>query len=299
MKKEVLKAEMAFIEKILNQQIGRVCIESIVRMGGLTNHSYKVVCDNGKAYAFRIPGEGTESIINRSDEKISTELACQIGIDAELLYFGSDGTKVMHYISDAETMTAERLRTDEVIRMVTQVFQKLHGCGIDTGVPFEIFEMADTYEKFIRGHKVTMYDDYEDIKNVVLRIKKQIDAQGTILKVPCHNDSLCENWIYGEGKMHLIDWEYAGMNDPMWDLADVSIEAEYTKREDEALLQYYLGTKPSVEIRQRFVANKIYLDYLWTLWGKSRVPFDGDEMEEYAQTRYERLKRNIQEYGEV
>ena len=119
----------------------------------------------------------------------------------------------------------------------------------------------------------------------------------SVKKVPCHNDPLCENWIYGDNQLYLIDWEYAGMNDGMWDLADVSIEADYNDEHDEILLKEYLGKEPSLIERQRFIANKLYLDYLWTLWGKTRVPYDGDEMEEYALNRYIRLKSNLKKFN--
>ena len=93
--------------------------------------------------------------------------------------------------------------------------------------------------------------------------------------------------------MYLIDWEYAGMNDGMWDLADVSIEAAYEEEHDNILLEAYLKRKPEITDKKRFSANKIYLDFLWTLWGKPRVPFDGESMEEYALERYVRLKENL------
>lgn len=96
--------------------------------------------------------------------------------------------------------------------------------------------------------------------------------------------------------MYLVDWEYAGMNDPMWDLADISVEAGYGSEEDELLLQYYLNGEVANHIRRQFAANKIYLDYLWSIWAKARVPYDGQPLEEYARERYERMKENIQNY---
>jgi len=85
------------------------------------------------------------------------------------------------------------------------------------------------------------------------------------------------------------------MNDGMWDLADVSIEADYSKENDELLLRSYFGKEPDELERKRFIANKLYLDYLWSLWGKTRVPYDGDFMEQYALDRYLRLKKNLEQ----
>ena len=254
---------------------------------------------NGE-YVVRIPGEGTEELIVREDEKVSTELACRLGIDAKCLFFGKDGAKVTEYIPGAVTMSAELMKRERHIEQVAEIFIKLHNCDEDTEIPFEVFDMAAGYEKIIRENDVILYDDYKAVKAEVMEVKRIIDNHCEIKKVPCHNDPLCENWVENtEGKMYLIDWEYAGMNDGFWDLADVSIEAGYTKHEDEILLRQYLGKNPTEIEWKHFLANKIYVDYLWTLWAKTRVPYDGQPMEDWALERYTRLKSNIKEFTNI
>ena len=278
---------------LIRRETGAEGLRIIERLGGLTNHTYRAVLEDGREYAVRIPGEGTEELIVRSDEKISTELACRIGVDAKLLYFGEDGTKLTEYVKNGTTMSAESLKDPERIRKMAEIFRRIHGCGEDTGVPFEVFDMAAGYEKIIRDLKVPMFGDYQERKEEVLEVKSRMDGLGAVEKVPCHNDPLCENWIEGNGRLYLIDWEYAGMNDGMWDLSDVSIEAEFDSRLDEMLLEAYLGRKPALNDRKRFLANKIYVDYLWTLWAKTRVPYSGQDMEDWAAQRYERMKSNL------
>lgn len=299
MAREIVKEDLTKIRQILQEVIGSSAYLRVERMGGLTNHTYHVLMENGNDLIVRLPGEGTEEMICRSDEKISTELAWKLKIDSELLYFGDDGTKISRYIEDAVTMTADKLREKTHIQEVADIFRKLHTCGEDTKVPFEVFEMAASYEHIILKNNVALYDDYAGIKQMVMDIKNSIDALGVNKKVPCHNDSLCENWVYGKEGMFLIDWEYAGMNDGMWDLADVSIEASYGEEQDEYLLRCYYGREPEIIEKKRFVANKIYLDYLWTLWGLTRVPYDGQEMQDYADERYIRLKKNIEKYNKT
>jgi thiamine kinase-like enzyme len=89
------------------------------------------------------------------------------------------------------------------------------------------------------------------------------------------------------------------MNEAMWDLSCLSIEAEYTPENDTQLLEAYYGRTPTVDERKRFVAAKTYVDYLWTLWGLTRVPFDGQFMQDYADARYERLKQNVEAYRKL
>ena len=299
MAREILTEDIPKIKKLLHIVFGQEEFTDISRMGGLTNHTYKITLTDGGEYVVRIPGEGTEELIIRSNEKISTQLACDLGIDAETLYFGDDGSKVTKYIPNAITMSTELISQEKHINQVAKIFKKLHSCNADTGVPFEVFEMAAGYEKIIYDNNVPMFEDYKEKKSKVMQIKSEIDSVINIKKVPCHNDPLCENWVEGNGRMYLIDWEYAGMNDGMWDIADVSIEAGFDEECDTKLLTAYLGHTPDIVNRKNFLANKIYVDFLWTLWAKARVPYDGQPMEDWAQERYTRLKGFIDDYGKL
>ena len=173
----------------------------------------------------------------------------------------------------------------------------LHTSGEDTGVSFDVFDMAAGYEKIIRDNGVPQFDGYAEMKEQIMQIRNYVKLHSDASRVPCHNDPLCENWVLDNtGKLYLIDWEYAGMNDGMWDLADLSIEAGLSDLQDGELLQYYFNREPEHGEVMRFHANKLYLDFLWALWGKTRVPFDGEEMEKYGQERYDRLKMNLSRF---
>lgn len=269
----------------------------IERLGGMTNRSYKVTLMNGDEYLLRIPGEGTEDMINRRDERISTELGCKLGIDSELLYFGDDGRKVMRFIKGPQQIDEDTMKKEENLNQVANIFHRLHYCGVDTGVRFEVFEMAELYEGIMKKGGVAFYDDYEIVKKTVMDIKEELDKNGRGQKVPCHNDSLLGNWVLDEnGRLYLIDWEYSGMNEAMWDLSCFSIETCYDQELDAKLLNAYFGRKASMGEKKKFMASKLYVDYLWTLWGLTRVPYDGKYMQEYADMRYQRLKMNIEAY---
>jgi len=269
----------------------------IQRLGGMTNHSYRIVRNDGQEYLVRLPGEGTEEMINRLDERKSTELACKLGIDSPLLYFDDLGRKVMRFIRDPQPMNEEVMRREENLIQAAEIFRRLHTCGEDTGVRFDVFEMADLYERIIRKAGTAFYDDYKEIRKNVMDIKAVSDSEIVIDIVPCHNDSLMGNWVLdGDGKLYLIDWEYSGMNEAMWDLSCLSIEADYKAQDDDKLLEAYYGRPGTANEKRYLIAAKIYVDYLWTLWGLTRIPYDGQFMQEYADMRYERLKRNIEEY---
>ena len=295
--RQIEEKDIPLVKEILYKVFSDDNYNDILRLGGMTNHSYKVTRNDGGEYVVRIPGEGTEELINRFDERKSTQLACRLGIDSELLYFGDDGAKVMRFICDPQPISEGIMQKRENLVQAAAIFRKLHTCGVDTGVRFEVFEMVDLYERLIRKENVVVYDDYEDVKDTVYTIKKAVDATGIAPKVPCHNDSLIGNWVIDKsGKLYLIDWEYSGMNEAMWDLACLSIEAGYTETNDRELMDAYYKRNATSDEKKRFIASKLYVDYLWTLWGLVRIPFDGAFMQEYADQRYERLKRNMLVY---
>ena len=301
--REIIEADLPKVKELLEKADRSGEYSKIERLGGMTNHSYKVTLADGEELLVRIPGEGTEEMINRSDERKSTNLACDLKIDSELLFFGDDGTKVMKFISNPQPMDESVMKKDEVIAQAAEIFHRLHYSGVNTGVRFEVFEMAALYEKIIRDAGVAFYGDYDEVKQKVMDIKAEVDRNGESPRVPCHNDSLIGNWVLDEkGKLYLIDWEYSGMNEAMWDLSCLSIEANYGSAEDDKLLETYYsyeGLVAGVEEKKRFIAAKLYVDYLWTLWGLTRVPFDGQFMQDYADDRYARLKKNIKSYEDL
>ena len=295
--RKIEEADIPELRDLMRIVFGSGEWKEICRLGGMTNHSYKITRDDGKEYLVRIPGEGTEEMINRSDERKSTIRACELEIDSPLLYFGDDGRKVMNYIHDPQPMNEEVMRKKENLVQAAEIFRRLHTCGKDTGVRFEVFEMASLYEKIILDGGVALYNDYESVKKTVMDIKAEVDSNGEAPRVPCHNDSLVGNWVLDcEGRLYLIDWEYSGMNEAMWDLSCLSIEACYSPYNDTQLLNAYYGREADVDEKKRFVAAKLYVDFLWTLWGLTRVPFDGRFMQDYADGRYDRLKKNIKAY---
>lgn len=295
--KEILEQDILRLQKLLLEVLGESDYQYIERMGGLTNHTYKITMKDGSIYAVRLPGEGTETLINRADEKVCTCLACDLGIDARMLHFGENGEKVTCYIEGAKTLSAASFQDEQILRKSAEVLRVLHTSGADTGVSFDVFDMAAGYEKIIRDNAVPQFDGYAEMKEQIMQIRSYVETHSETPSVPCHNDPLCENWVLdNSGKLYLIDWEYAGMNDAIWDLADVSIEAAFSEAQEEAFLKFYFGREPEQAEVIRFHANKLYLDFLWALWGKTRVPFDGEEMEQYGQNRYARLKTNLNSF---
>ncbi|WP_312654137.1 phosphotransferase [Proteiniclasticum sp.] len=265
---------------------------SIVRLGGLTNYNYKVVV-NHSSYVVRIPGVGTEDLINRHDESLTTVVTNEIGIDAENIYFEpKEGLKVSKYIDDAITLNEQLVKDPSNMKDMAGLFAKLHSCNRSIPAVFDVFDKIVEYENLLSAETENFYwDDYEEVREKVFSLKNMYRSFNfdTVL---CHNDPLCENFIKGSDRMYLVDWEYAGMNDPMWDLADVFIEGNFSD-DDEALFKsFYFGRAATPVEEKRILMNKVFLDFLWSLWGKQRYSC-GEDLLEYANQRYIRAKENM------
>ena len=111
--------------------------------------------------------------------------------------------------------------------------------------------------------------------------------------MPCHCDPLAENFLDTGERMWIVDWEYAGNNDPMWDLGDVSVEAGFGPHQDAALLEAYFGGRPPADQVGRMVMYKAMCDLLWTLWGAIQHANANpvDDFEAYANTRFARCQQ--------
>ena len=172
--REIEEVDIPKLKELMQMFFGEGEWNAIERLGGMTNHSYKITRNDGQEYLVRIPGEGTNEMINRFDERKSTELACRLGIDSQLLYFGDDGRKVMKFIYDPQPMNEEVMCRRENLLQAVDIFRRLHTCGCDTGVRFEVFEMANLYEKIIREGGVAFYDDYESVKKTIIAFVERL-----------------------------------------------------------------------------------------------------------------------------
>ncbi|WP_312475462.1 NTP transferase domain-containing protein [Neobacillus sp.] len=268
-------------------------IEDIQPFGGMTNKNFKVVI-KGKEFVLRIPGNGTESLINRKEEKFNAALASNLGIDTELVYFNEEtGVKIAELIPEAETLTPKMTKRQDIMELTTANFRILHFSGLEMANRFDVFEKMVEYERLMKEANGHPYDHYFEVKEQVMVLKEIYQAMDIQL-TPCHIDALPQNIVKsGEKKLYFIDWEYSGMNDPMWDLAWHAMESEFTPEEEELFLTLYLQEdEVPLEIQQRMIMNKIFQDFLWTIWTIIKEA-KGDDFGTYGTDLLARCRKNL------
>lgn len=268
-------------------------IEEIVPAGGMTNKNYLVKI-SGEEYILRMPGNGTESMINRVNEKHNSTLANKLYIDTDILYFDEiTGIKISKLIENAETINTQTAKREDIMELTTSILRKLHTSELEFKNKFDVFSEIIKYEDLLKKANGKNYEDYKDIRNKVMKLEAELQNLGIEIK-PCHNDTVPENFIKGnENRLYLIDWEYSGSNDPMWDLAAHIIECDFSEDEEELFLQKYFQTSNIEEkYKKKILIFKICQDFLWSLWTNIKEA-KGDDFGSYGIDRYNRAKENL------
>ena len=264
----------------------------VTRLGGLTNLVFRVAQD-GKLYCLRLPGDGTEEYIDRKTEAQMAHAAASAGVSPEVLFSdGESGLMVTRFLDGFETMSPETFRTKPgAPARAARAFKQLHTSGETFVFQFELLSMIDDYLKILGTKEVAFPDGYHDVLKESEGVREALNAH-PVTRVPCHCDPLCENFLDDGERMWIVDWEYSGMNDPLWDLGDLSVEGGFEPSHDEEMINAYFNGAPGDAEYGRVIIYKAMCDLLWTLWGLIQVANENpvDDFWAYSTGRFERCK---------
>lgn len=284
------------MEKIIKEKISSLLSQeeevlSVEQLGGMTNQNYLVKTTN-KQYIVKFFGKGTEKLINRQDEKYNLELLKDLDLDVKNYLFDIEaGIKVNEYIESAITLDATSIKTK--FDKIAPILQTIHASGKELRGEFAPFEEIKKYESLIE-EKIP-YTNYEAVREEVFSLEKRLVDLGVDRK-SCHIDLVPENFIESpQGRLYLIDWEYSSMNDPMWDLAALFLESEFTRQEEETFLSHYESEQTPVS-REKIAIYKILQDTIWSLWTVYKEE-QGADFGDYGVSRYQRAVKGLSYYG--
>jgi thiamine kinase-like enzyme len=263
----------------------------VSRLAGLTNLNFLVAAGDDR-YVVRVPGEGTGEYIDRRAEAVAARSAAAAGVNAPVEFFDeSDGLMVTRYVDGATTMSADRFSDLGAVGRAATVFRMLHEKAQAFATDFRLFPMIDEYKELLAGKGAPLPEGYDDVQAEADAARRALEERPVAL-VPCHCDPLCENFLDTGERMFIIDFEYSGNNDPMWDLGDLSVEGGFGPEQDEVLLRTYFDGEPPRDQLGRMVAHKALCDLLWTLWGVIQH-VNGNPVDDfwaYAVGRFERCR---------
>ena len=236
----------------------------------MTNRVYRVDLD-GRSVCLRIPGSGAAAAVDRRAEEVNARLAAKAGVAPEVLYFGDDGVMLTRFIEDAVPLRPERIRASEgALERGAIALRRLHEADIAFASTFRAFETIDAYAAALQRLGMPPSEPSRAAIRRMQAIGSALAAH-PVAPRPCHCDPTGRNLLDTGEKVWLVDWEYSGMNDPMWDLAYFSIESLLDEAGDRALLTAYFGHAPEEEEAARMAVLKPVCEVQAALWALIQV----------------------------
>lgn len=291
---EVLK----LVSEILHVRRSEIVrIETLKK--GMTNRSFKFSC-GGREYIMRIPGEGSQKLINRRHEFEVYQKLDGLDIADYVVYISPDqGYKLTEFWPDARVCD---VNSEEDVALCMAALRRFHRCALQVGHTFDLFGEIQKYEDYLEGTP-SVFEDYEETKRRVFSLKRYIDS---VEKEFCltHIDAVPDNFLFAEGGIKLIDWEYAGMQDPHVDIAMFAIYAMYDAPRIERLIDSYFTEGCDEPTRIKIWCYIAACGLLWSNWcefkRKNGVEFDQYALQQYryAKDYYRKVKERLGDFLE-
>lgn len=261
---------------------------------GMTNKSFLFQLKD-RHYICRIPGPGTELLISRPQEAHVYNAIQSLGISEKVIYMdGTIGYKIAEYYEGARNARADN--TEDLAACMNTLHQ-LHDSGIVVEHAFNIRERILFYEKLCMTHGGTLFEDYDTVRVWMDELMNHLDELNRPQTLS-HIDSNVDNFlILADGSVRLIDWEYAGMCDPLIDLGMCAIYSYYKEDQVERLMELYFGRTADFTERLIVYSYMALGGFLWALWAVYKSSL-GEEfgdytliMYRYAKQYYEKIKK--------
>lgn len=255
---------------------------------GMTNHSFSFVCGE-KKYIMRIPGEGTDQLINRRHEAAVYRMIQDKDICDKIIYINpQNGYKITEFLTNARVCNPLNY---EDVRKCMERLRRFHELNLTVGHEFDIFGQIEFYEN-MRNGEPSIYKDYETTKSQVMSLKNFIDTH-KVEYVLSHIDAVADNFLFtdedGRESIYLIDWEYAGMQDPHVDIAMFAIYSFYDRHQVDKLISAYFPEGCGDIVRIKIYCYISVCGLLWSNWCEYKKRL-GVEFGEYSTRQYRYAK---------
>ncbi len=256
--------------------------------GGITNRNFKVSVDGG-VYVLRIGGKDTELLgIDRRAEHEASLAAAAVGVGPEVVAFVEpEGYLVTRFI-DGDVVAPEAMREPEPLRRVAQALKAVHA-GPPIPARFDPFRVVEAYASTAAAHGVAIPAAFEQAREVAAQVER---VRGAVPERPCHNDLLTANFIDDGTRIRIVDWEYAGMGDVYFDLANFAANNDLPAEETTELLRAYFGDV-AAEHERALTLMRFMSDFREAMWGVVQQALSDLEFDfrSYADQHFERLER--------
>jgi len=263
-------------------------IDITVLKKGMTNRSFMFNCKK-KKYIMRIPGEGTEKLINRNEEAAVYNIINGKGICDDIAYIDPEnGYKITEFLEGAKVCDSEN---EEDIKKCMHKLREFHNQKLEVSHEFNLFGQIEFYESLWNGNK-SIYRDYAVTKDNVWKLRNYIE-KNIDTKCLTHIDAVPDNFLFvqngNQEEIRLIDWEYAGMQDPHVDIAMFCIYSMYNREQVDQLIDIYFEGNCSHNVKLKIYCYIAVCGLLWSNWCEYKRSL-GIEFGEYSLRQYRYAK---------
>jgi len=285
-------AELNDILHRLESSLGPLTGEPTALDGGITNRNFRATL-GGSDYVVRLPGKDTDLLgIDREAERLATEVAARLGIAPAVAAVDPD-CLVTRFVDCCPVSARE---VADGVEELARALRSFHGSGAQLPASFWVPDLLADYARIVRERGGTLPPAYAGAVDAARRID---DALKRVRRCCCHNDLLTGNIIRvaDDGRLMIVDWEYSGIGDPLFDLGNLSINNDFDERTNDRLLAAYYGEVPSDGRRAALKLMRVLSDAREAAWGVvqgevSELDFD---FERYGREHFERLHAAVRE----
>lgn len=276
--------ELSIIKEALSCELSDIHNVTVLKKG-MTNRSFIFELFN-KKYIMRIPGKGTDNLINREDEANVYLAIRKIDICDNVIYINpKNGYKITEYIEGAKNCNAFDF---EQVALCMKKLRSFHEKHLKVRHVFDLYERIEYYEDLWDG-RPSIFDDYLITKRKILELKKYVDKTKNEYSLT-HIDAVCDNFlIFNNKDIKLIDWEYAAMQDTDVDIAMNCIYALYKREEVDRVIDLYYLEGCKKETRIKIYCYIAICGLLWSNWCEYKRIL-GVEFGEYSLRQYRYAK---------
>jgi len=259
--------------------------------GGITNRNFLVTgAADGTKYVIRLAGNDTHLLgISREVEHAATVAAAGVGVGPEVLAFvRPEGYLVTRFI-EGRPIPEPEMRAPERLHAVGETLRRIHDGPAIPGL-FVPFRIVEAYRALAQSRGVPIPPEYDLAQSIARRIELACLTAPLEMR-PCHNDLLNANFIDDGARIRIVDWEYAGMGDPYFDLGNFSINHDLDADQDAILLTAYLGEAPSPALASRLTLMRVLSDFREAMWGvlQQGISTLDVDFDAYARDHFDRL----------
>src|SRR3954451_670499 len=261
--------------------------------GGITNRNFLVeIAGRRDRYVIRLAGNDTHLLgVSREVEHAATVAAAGVGVGPEVTAFiRPEGYLVTRFI-EGSPVPDEAVRRPETIARVAASLRRIHDGPAIPGL-FVPLRIVEAYRALAHARGVAVPVEYELAAAIGRPIELACLANPVELR-PCHNDLLNANFIDDGERIRIVDWEYAGMGDPFFDVGNFSINHDLEPDADAIFLEAYLSPVRTAD-RARVTLMRVLSDFREAMWGvlQQGISTLDVDFREYAAEHFDRLLAN-------